>query len=46
LSAFNGINKIELPKDFLKQSDGKAIGKYIHQQRLEKLTTFINLLAS
>ncbi len=46
LSAFNCANKIELPKDFLKQNDGKAVGHYIHQQRLEKLTTSINLLVS
>lgn len=37
LSAFNRVNKIELPSDYLAKNNGKAIAHYIEQQRLEKL---------
>ncbi len=40
LSAFRYINKIELPEGFLKENHGKAVGEYIDEQRLEKLTYF------
>lgn len=39
-SAFNHINKIELPEHFLKENQGKAIGEYIDQQRLKVLQHF------
>ena len=41
LSAFNAINKIELPNNFLEKNHGKAIGDYIDKQRLEKITQWI-----
>lgn len=37
LSAFNHVNKIKLPDDFLKKHQGKAVGEYIDQQRLSRL---------
>ncbi len=44
LSAFNHVNKIELPNHLLEKNDGKAVGEYINQQRLEKLMVFIEFL--
>lgn len=41
LSAFNEINKIEIPSDFLLKNNGKAIGEYIERQRLEKLKQWV-----
>lgn len=41
LSAFNEINKIELPKSFVENHHGKVVGLYIEDERLKKLKHFL-----